>query len=125
MREGEPMSSRIIAGLVVVGSLAILGGCALGPSYKRPAIDTPSAYRFAEIQGTNSLGDLPWWQVFKDPILQDLIRTALTNNYDLKQAVARVEQARQQVTVARAPLFPQIGYGGDIGRGRNSVVNTP
>jgi multidrug efflux system outer membrane protein len=125
MREGEPMSSRIIAGLVVVGSLAILGGCALGPSYKRPAIDTPAAYRFAETQGTNSLGDLPWWQVFKDPILQDLIRTALTNNYDLKQAVSRVEQARQQVTVARAPLLPQIGYGGDIGRGRNSIVNTP
>jgi len=103
----------------------LLCGCALGPNYKRPAIDTPSAYRFAETQGTNSLGDLPWWQVFKDPILQDLIRTALTNNYDLKQAVARVEQARQQVTVARAPLLPQIGYGGDIGRGRNSIVNSP
>jgi outer membrane protein, multidrug efflux system len=125
MRNKKSMSSKIRIGLALVGSLAILGGCALGPNYKRPAIDTPAAYRFAETQGTNSLGDLPWWQVFKDPILQDLIRTALTNNYDLKQAVARVEQARQQVTVARAPLFPQIGYGADIGRGRNALVNSP
>ncbi len=101
----------------------MLAGCAVGPNYKRPAIDSPPAYRFAPLEGTNSLGDLPWWQVFKDPVLQDLIRTALTNSYDLKQAVARVEQARQQAVVARAPLFPQIEYGGDIGRGRNALLN--
>jgi outer membrane protein, multidrug efflux system len=118
------MNARIILGLMVVGGLAIWSGCALGPNYKRPAVDTPAAYRFAEIPGTSSFGDMPWWQVFKDPLLQDLIRTALTNNYDLKQAIARVEQARQQVTVARAPLFPQIGYGGDIGRGKNAMANS-
>ena len=103
----------------------LLGGCALGPNYKRPPVNTPAAYRFSERQGTNSLGELPWWEVFKDPALQSLIRTALTNNYDLKQAVARVEQAREAAVVARAPLFPQVGYGGDVGRGRNSVLNTP
>jgi len=111
--------------MAVAVALAIFGGCAVGPNYKRPAVDTPPAYRFTPTEGTNSLGDLPWWQVFKDSVLQDLIHTALTNNYDLKQAVARVEQARQQAIVARAPLFPQIGYGGDIGRGRNAVVNSP
>lgn len=105
--------------------IAALAGCAVGPNYKRPAIETPVTYRFASGEGTNSLGDLPWWQVFKDPVLQDLIHTALTNNYNLKQAVARVEQARQQAVVARAPLFPAIGYSGDLGRGRNSLVNTP
>jgi outer membrane protein, multidrug efflux system len=104
-------------------SLAMLGGCAVGPDYKRPALDTPSAYRFGSGVDTNSVGDLPWWEVFKDPFLQDLIHVALTNNYDLRQAVARVEQARQQVTVARAPLFPQIGYGGDVGRGKNALFN--
>jgi multidrug efflux system outer membrane protein len=119
------MSSRIIYGLVVVLSLAIFGGCAVGPNYKRPAIETPAVYRFAPSEATNSFADLPWWQVFQDPVLQDLVRTALTNNYDLKQAVARVEQARQQAVVARAPLFPQIGYGGGIGRGRNALLNTP
>ena len=105
--------------------LAVLAGCAVGPDYKRPAVDAPGDYRFASESSTNSLGDLPWWQVFRDPVLQDLIRIALTNNYNLKQAVARVEQARQQVTVARAPLLPAIGYSGDVGRGRNALLNIP
>jgi outer membrane protein, multidrug efflux system len=119
------MRSQLERSLVVIVSVAMLGGCAVGPSYKRPAVDTPSAYRFGSGEATNSVGDLPWWQVFKDPVLQDLIHTALTNNYDLKRAVARVEQARQQVTVARAPLLPQIGYGGDVGRGKNAMLNSP
>ena len=106
-------------------ALVLIAGCAMGPDYKRPVLDTPANYHFASSQATNSFGDLPWWEVFQDPALQDLIHIALTNNYDLKQAVARVEQARQQVTVARAPLFPQIGYGGDVGRGKNALFNTP
>jgi multidrug efflux system outer membrane protein len=102
-----------------------VGGCALGPNYKRPPVDTSGNFRFATSDATNSIGDLPWWGMFKDPALQDLIRIGLSNNYNLKQAVARVEQARQQVTVARSQLFPQVGYGGTIGRGRNSLLNTP
>ena len=78
--------------------------------------ESPENFRFAESQNTNSLADLPWWQVFKDPMLQDLVRTALTNNYDLKQAVARVEQARNLAVAARSAFFPQIGYGGNVGR---------
>jgi multidrug efflux system outer membrane protein len=105
-------------------ALVLIGGCAVGPNYKKPAVDTPPNFRFAPTQTTNSLGDLPWWQVFKDPYLQDLVRAALTNNYDLKQAVARVEQTRQLAVVARAPLFPSINYGGDVGRGRNAVFNS-
>jgi len=100
-------------------------GCAVGPNYKRPAVKTPAAYRFATNPATNSLGDLPWWEVFQDPVLADLIRATLTNNYDLKQAVARVEQARYAAIAARAPLFPQIGYGGDVGNGRNAAFNSP
>jgi multidrug efflux system outer membrane protein len=110
-------------GFLVI-AFALLAGCAVGPNYKRLAIETPGTYRFAPGEGTNSLGELYWWQVFKDPVLQDLIHTSITNNYDLKQAVARVEQARQQAVVAHAPLFPQIGYDGAIGRGRNAVGNT-
>ncbi len=106
-------------------ALLLISGCAVGPNYKRPPVDSPDSFRFDTSHATNSIGDLPWWGMFKDPILQDLIRTGLTNNYNLKQAVARVEQARQQVTVARSQLFPQIGYGGAIGRGRNSLLNAP
>ena len=105
--------------------LAVLAGCAVGPNYKRPAVQAPENFRFTENQTTNSLGDLPWWRVFRDPVLQNLIGIALTNNYDLKQAVARVEQARNQAVAANSPFFPQIGYGGDIGRGRNALYNTP
>lgn len=103
----------------------LLFGCAVGPNYQRPTVDSPATFRFASGESPHSFSDRPWWEVFKDPLLQNLIHEALTNNYDLKRAVARVEQARQQVTVARAPLFPQIGYGGDVGRGKNALVNSP
>jgi outer membrane protein, multidrug efflux system len=108
----------------ILAGLAIFGGCAVGPNYKRPAVQSPDNFRFTENQTTNSLGDLPWWKVFKDPILQNLIGIAITNNYDLKQAVARVEEARNQAAAANAAFFPQAGYGGDLGRGRNAFYNT-
>jgi outer membrane protein, multidrug efflux system len=113
---------HLITGLLAA---AILAGCAVGPNYRRATLDLPGAYRFASGSDTNCLGDLPWWQLFRDPPLQGLLHTALTNNYDLKRAAARLDQARQQVTVARAPLFPQIGYGGDVGRGKNAALNAP
>lgn len=119
------MKTRILFGSLPAAMLLLLVGCAVGPNYKRPAVETPGQFRFATDSSTNSFGDLPWWEVFRDTQLQALIHEALTNNYDLKRAVARVEQARQQVTVARSPLFPQIGYGGDVGRGRNALMNTP
>jgi len=106
-------------------ALAVLAGCAVGPNYQRPAVHAPENFRFADSQTTNSLGDLPWWKVFNDPVLQGLIGTALTNNYDFQQAVARVEQARNQAAAANSAFFPQIGYGGDIGRGRNALYNAP
>ena len=105
--------------------LAVFAGCAVGPNYKRPAVNTPAQFRFAENADTNSMADLPWWQVFQDATLQGLIREALTNNYDLQQAVARVEQARYQAVAAQGAFFPQIGYSGDVGRGRNALYNSP
>jgi outer membrane protein, multidrug efflux system len=120
---GSPRRNGVKAGLWTL--LLLLSGCAMGPNYHRPEVKAPENYRFAAEATTNTLADLPWWQVFKDPILQGLIQTALTNNYDLKQAVARVEQARNFAVVAGAPLLPQIGYGGDIGRGRNALYNAP
>ncbi len=119
------MKLKITHWLLLALTVAIVGGCKVGPNYKRPPVTTPGNYRFSPTETTNSLADLPWWEVFKDPVLRDLIRTALTNNYDLKQAIARVDQARQQVVVARAPLFPQVGYGGEVGRGRNALFNSP
>jgi outer membrane protein, multidrug efflux system len=103
----------------------LVGGCALGPDYKRPEVASPSGFRFAGETTTNSFGDLGWWQVFQDPILHGLIGESLTNNYDLKRAVARVEQSRNLAVAARAPLYPSVGYGGNVGRGRNALLNNP
>jgi multidrug efflux system outer membrane protein len=101
------MKFKIKCSLFLVAALTLLGGCAVGPNYHRPAVHTPEGFRFADSQATNSFGDLPWWQVFQDPILKGYIGTALTNNYDLKQAVARVEQARFQAAVANSAFFPR------------------
>jgi len=67
-----------------------------------------------------TLADLPWWAVFDDDTLQDLVQTALTNNYDLRMAVKRVEQSQALAAQSRAQFFPQIGYQGDLERSRNA-----
>lgn len=124
-RRGECAIGRVVVFASLALALAYLAGCAIGPNYKRPAVNTPGDFRFAGNRSTNSVGDLPWWEVFKDPTLLGLIQTAVTNNHDLRRAVARVEQARNLAVVSRAPLFPQIGYGGGVGHGRNALFNTP
>lgn len=97
-------------------------GCAVGPNYHRPPLDVPVQYRAGPpIVYTNSLGELPWWQVFKDENLQDLIHTGLTNNYDLRIAIARVEQASAIAAQNRAAYFPQLTYNGSVSRGKNAL----
>src|SRR5438128_1965574 len=64
--------------LGLAGVLLLLSGCAIGPNYKRPVVDAPDSFRFTPDHSTNSLGDLPWWEVFKDPTLLGLIQTAVT-----------------------------------------------
>jgi multidrug efflux system outer membrane protein len=75
--------------------------------------------------GTNSFANLPWWQVFHDDTLQNLIRTALTNNYDVRIAVTRVAQARAAAAEARSQFFPQLNYEGFAGAGKNVSDNLP
>lgn len=103
-----------------------LTGCALGPNYKRPAIDAPENFRSALTPTEQvSLADLPWWRIFEDETLQQLIAEALEKNYDLRVAVTRVEQARQIAAQARAQFFPQIGYDGNVAKGKNSFLASP
>jgi len=102
-----------------LGLCALWTGCAVGPNYKRPTVDAPENFRGETGVSTNSLGDLPWWKIFHDDQLQSLIRTALTNNYDLRIAFTRVEQARELAAQARAGFFPQVNYSGLAGKGKN------
>jgi len=91
----------------------LLSGCTLGPDYLRPAMLIPDNHR--GVVGTpaaESLADLPWWDLFKDPVLQELTREAVRNNYDLRTAAARVEEARAQIGVVRSFLYPQVDFNG-------------
>jgi multidrug efflux system outer membrane protein len=104
-----------------------LAGCAVGPNYQRPAVNVPEAFRDTTKNhlSTNSLADLPWWGVFKDPALHDLVQVALTNNYDLRIMLARVDQAQAVQAQARSQFLPQVGYGAEANRGRNEFLGTP
>ncbi len=110
---------------VRIGSLMAvmaLVGCAVGPNYRRPAVDAPAVTR-GQITPpeAESLADLPWWQVFRDTVLQGLVTDAIRGNHELQAAVSRVEAARQLVGVARADMFPQIGYQGNAARERGFI----
>ena len=110
----------LIAALLAANLVA---GCAVGPNYHKPDAYAPSTFRNmpenpqAAAQAA-SYADLPWWQVFPDPVLQDLIRTALKQNYDLLIATERISAARGQLAVTRSSLFPQVQGNGDFTGGK-------
>lgn len=121
------MSSKRIwlAGLVpIVFGLVLFASCSVGPNYKRPAINSPTAYRDDGSVTNASFMELAWWQVYEDDTLKALIREALTNNYDLRIAAARVEQSRALAMQARSQFIPSATYGGTVSRGRNDVFGS-
>ena len=94
-----------------------LAGCNVGPKYVRPAAPVPPAFRGADDAAVSSepqgsLGDQQWAQVFREPELQGLIRTALESNFDLRVAAERVLEAEAQVRITRSQQFPQLSVGG-------------
>ncbi len=103
----------------------VLVSCSVGPNYHRPAVNTPTTYRANEASTNASLAELDWFQVYQDETLKALIREALTNNYDLRIAVTRVEQARAQAMQARSQFVPSVNYGGTVSRGRNDFLGEP
>jgi multidrug efflux system outer membrane protein len=104
-------------------SLLLLCSCAVGPRYERPEVDPPERYR-AEVtpEAAASFADLPWWEVFGDPTLRELVENSLAGNWDIQIAVQRSEQARQQVGGTRSAFFPQLSYMGS-GRRSHSPIN--
>ena len=101
----------------------LAAGCTVGPNYHRPAVQSPAAFREladnpqAQAQ-TASYADLKWWQVFEDPQLQELIRTALKQNYDLQIATERINAARGQLAITRSSQFPQVQGNGNFSGGK-------
>jgi multidrug efflux system outer membrane protein len=106
-------------------ALLLLAACAVGPNYKRPAVDVPAGYRHAATQtnvpaDATSFADLKYWEVYQDEQLTGYLREALANNYDLKIATARVMQALAASHITRAQFFPSVYAGGDIYTTRTS-----
>jgi len=106
-------SQQIVSGVVAA---ALLGGCAIGPNYKRPSVAEPPTFRGQATAEAASLADAPWWEVFQDPILKNLIQEALRNNYDVQIAAARVQEARANFRVSRSELYPSLDYGAGVAR---------
>jgi multidrug efflux system outer membrane protein len=116
MRTLRPLIAALLAANLVAG-------CAVGPNYHKPDVNAPSAFRNLPenpqvAAQAASYADLPWWEVFPDPVLQDLIRTALKQNYDLLIAIERISAARGQLAVTRSSLFPQVQGNGDFTGGK-------
>jgi len=99
------------------GFLGRLWRLEVGPHYERPPVETPDDFRGRITpEDAASFADLPWWEVFGDSALQQLVREALDGNYDLQNAIARIEQRRAQVGVAASALYPQARYQGQASR---------
>ena len=95
---------------------AALTGCTVGPHYKRPPVDVPDAYRGVDQENAGkteaaSLADQKWWEVFQDQQLQQLVHTALEQNYDVRIAAARILEAEAQLGIVRSNQFPQVNAG--------------
>jgi multidrug efflux system outer membrane protein len=100
----------------------LLTGCNLGPKYKRPTVQPPGNYYTAQQAAAASAADFAWWELFKDPVLQGLIREALKNNYDLQLAVARVEQQLALLGVTRSQYYPQVAFDTNISGQQSRIV---
>lgn len=122
-RLGLTPSTRLVAVVLVA---ALVPGCAVGPNYSRPEMPAPPAHRFFEGEAqAQSLADVPWWEVLKDPQLHVLIREAIANNLDLRTATARVAEARAQYGIARSFLFPEVGVAGGYSAQQVSRLSEP
>ena len=102
---------------VLPALMILLSGCMVGPDYHRPAVTTPDSFRGASAAippDKQSIAELSWFEVFNDEQLQELIRTALVQNYDLRDAIARVDAARANVGITQADQYPNFGIGADI-----------
>jgi outer membrane protein, multidrug efflux system len=120
---------KLLPFLAAIVASGLVPACKVGPNYHRPAVQPPTAFRdlseSPQVQAqVASFADLPWWQVFQDPQLQELIRTALKQNYDLQLATERINAARAQVTVTRSALFPQVQGNGDFSGGKEHNFQT-
>lgn len=95
--------------LLMTGLVCALASCAVGPDYERPEVEAPNAWRFADDDARDT-ANIRWWEQFDDPVLDELIDSALRENLDVRIAAARVEEFVGRLRSTRSGLFPQFGY---------------
>jgi len=116
----------VVCALLLMNSfprLALAQGTQGTKGFQPPRVQKPSSFRGEETNGVadqDSIGDLKWFEVFKDPDLQKLVRTAMVQNYDLRAAVARIDSARANLGLARSEQYPQVEIGADLTTTRSS-----
>ncbi len=126
MNSGE--AKKTIKVLAVSVSI-FLAGCAMGPDFKQPVVETPEDYRF-ETKPVEPIVNLQWWELFNDPVLYNLVSKALENNRDLKIAASRIEQARAALGFTKADLYPTLDIeagaskGNFSGRSKSPTTNS-
>ena len=114
---------RALAGIPLT---LLLAGCMVGPGYERPELTAPENHRtLTTTAEAESLADLPWWEVFQDPVLHELVNEALVNNHDLRIAAARVEEARARAGVAKSYVWPELNLTAGYGLNEASLTTEP
>src|SRR5712691_5054547 len=110
--------------ILLVISISLFAGCAVGPNYKRPQVAVPTQWTVAATRGTEtkSLETDEWWASFQDPELNSLVERSASRNLDLKLALERVQEARAARGVARSGYFPSIDGAASGTRNRQRVI---
>ena len=122
--QSTPMNAKLFASIAVV----VISGCAVGPTYHKPEVEVPGAWKEAAdwkiAEPKDAVPKGKWWEVFQDPVLNGLMEQVTVSNQDLRAAEARYSRARAQVAVARAGLFPTLGAGADASRARRGSAGS-
>lgn len=104
--------------------ILFITGCAVGPNFQKPVVKSPEKFRFSE-SVDDSVQALSWWELFRDPVLDTLIQTALKQNKDVRIAAARIEEARASMRMTRSGQWPMLNYEGYLQSGNlNNVLST-
>src|SRR5579864_7466628 len=112
--------------LGILAGLVLEAGCMMGTKYKRPTVDVGQEYRAPAPQRAaqaSSLANEQWWQVYQDPVLTQLIHTAIAQNYDVRIAAARVLEAQAQVGITRSNQLPAANVGANVFSEQNAKVS--
>ena len=121
------MKSKYIKSGILLGVILSMGLTSCGvlnsSKYKSPEINADNIFRGETSTDTTTIANIPWREYFSDPALQALIDEGLTNNYDLRIAYTRIQQAEAGLYVAKSAYFPTIALAGQVTHTQKSISN--